>query len=73
MLGNTFHNVKRPERGFNHFFKQIHETLKRTVWPMGYSASFPKIIVQNIFLFYGNKILEFISKQLNFLALTKLA
>jgi hypothetical protein len=72
MLGNTFRNVKRPERGFNHFFKQMHETLKCTVSAMAYSAKLAKIIVESLFLFCGNKTLVFFSEELNFLALTKL-
>jgi len=51
MLGNTFHNVKRPERGFNHFFKQMHKTLKSTVSAMGFSASLAKIIVESLLYF----------------------
>jgi len=52
MLGNTFHNVKRPERGFNHFFKQMQETLKCTVSAMGYSASFAKIVVESFYILW---------------------
>jgi len=51
MLGNTFHNVKRPERDFNHFFKQMHKNLKCTVSAMGYSTSFVKIIVESLLYF----------------------
>jgi len=51
MLGNTFHNAKRPERGFNHFFKQMHKTLKCTDSVMGYSTSFVKIIVESLLYF----------------------
>jgi hypothetical protein len=71
MLGNTFHNVKRPESGFNHFFKQMQETLKCTVSAMWYSALFAKIIVES-FYSYVNKTLVFISENLNFLLLIKL-
>jgi len=62
MLGNTFHNVKRPERGFNHFFKQMQDTLKCTVSAMGYSASFVNIIVESLLYFMEIKLLCLFSK-----------